>query len=143
MRTRIAAMVLLPALALAACASTPGDRAGPRDLTPVAGAPALPRGALYANCLAQAAAGGAYDRTSDPDTHLLRFTCTGEPAQAFYAALEAWSAARDSQWTADGRTWRSTARVIRNLFGVDYCSSDAAGDVRCVIVLNVGDFLAH
>jgi hypothetical protein len=135
-------LVLLSSAGAGACASTP-ERAGPPDLTPVAGSPAGAQGKLYADCVGQAAAAGTYDRTSAGDGHLLRFNCSGEPARAFYIALEGWSAARDSQWTADGRTWRSTAKVQKDLFGVDYCSSAAEADHQCVLVMNGGDFLGR
>jgi len=136
----------LTALAVAAagaagCASTPdGPRTAP-DYTHVAGKPVTPRARLYVDCVNQAAAAGSFDRTSDRDRELIRFTCSGAPARAFYAALEGWSAQRDSQWTAGGRTWRSTNKVRRDLFGVDYCSARADGDHQCVLILNAGEFV--
>ncbi len=134
--------VCLAAIGATACASThPSDAVGP-DLTPIVGSPAPPRGKLYADCVGQAAATRKIDRTDDSSTHLLRFTCTGEPARALFAELKEWSAANKSEWTANGRTWRSTAKIHRDLFGVDYCSSKGAADFACAITLNVGSFLA-
>ncbi len=138
-RNYAAPVIALLAVTVAACAST-DEPAGPPNLAPVAGQAAPPRAKLYTDCVAQAVAAGAYDRTSNSDTHLIRFTCSGEPARAFFTALEGWSAARDSQWSADGRVWRSTNKVRRDLFGVDYCSSDGS-DHRCTILLNAGEFL--
>lgn len=123
-------------LAGAASAATP-----PPDLARIEGTPAPPHGVLYANCLAQAASAGAFDRTADKSTHLLRFRCSAAPAQALYDALAAWSAARHSEWTSNGRTWRSTSRIIHNLFGTDYCSTDGQNDYQCELTVNVGDFL--
>ena len=141
MRVKPALLSIAVAASTAACA-TGGDRAdGPPDLTPAAGSPAPPRAKLYADCIAQAAAAGTYDRNSDPDTELIRFTCSGEPARVFFDALAGRSAAVGSEWTAQGRTWRSTNRVRRDLFGVDYCSAGDAGDHQCVVVLNAGEFL--
>ena len=142
MRVRPALLSIALAGAAAACA-TGGDPAeGPPDLTPVAGSPASARAKLYADCVGQAAQAGTYDRNSDADTELIRFTCSGEPARAFFEGLAARSAAVGSEWTAQGRTWRSTNRVRRDLFGVDYCSAGASGDHQCVVVLNAGEFLA-
>ena len=111
------------------------------NLARIAGSPASARGKIYADCIAQSVGAGTYDRTSDGDTHLLRFHCAGAPARAFYDELAAWSTARDSQWSADGRTWRATAKIKRNLFGTDYCSTDGSADYACDVTLNVGDFL--
>ena len=139
MQVRFAA--LSSAALLAGCATAGGEAAVAPDYTPPAGDPA-PRAKLYADCAGEAAQAGRNDRVRDGDTTMVRFTCTGAPAQAFYAALGPWSATRQSQWTAQGRTWRSTNRVQRNLFGVDYCSSDGAA-AECVITLNGGAFLAQ
>jgi len=138
-------VTVLVALAAAGCASTltrpsRGAAAAP-DYAPIAGSPAPPRGRLYADCIGQAATAGGYDQTSDSSTRMLRFQCEGAPARAIYDELGLWSAKRHSQWEAHGRTWRSTNRVIHNLFGVDYCSTAGGSDYRCAITLNVGDFL--
>ncbi|MBA3810475.1 MAG: hypothetical protein H0X27_02305 [Caulobacteraceae bacterium] len=140
-RNTTVALASLAAVLTSACAST---RAAPTllVLAPAPGSPAPHRGMLYADCIGQAAALGRYDRDSDSGTHLLRFMCSGPSARALYVELGPWSAARHSEWVAGSRTWRSTGKVIRNLFGVDYCSTDGVRDYQCVIVLNVGSFLA-
>jgi hypothetical protein len=130
------------AVALSACAAVPHPVGPAPNLAPIVGSPAPSHGQLYASCIAQAVEAGTFDRTSDPDTHLLRFTCRGAPARAFYDGLERWSAAIGSEWFAEARTWRSTQKVVHDLFGVDYCSARAGGeDAMCVIVLNTGKFL--
>ncbi|MGZ8369880.1 MAG: hypothetical protein ACXWVH_02365 [Caulobacteraceae bacterium] len=117
----------------------------PPSVIAAVGEPAPAQARFYAACIAQAAATGAYDR--EPGANLVRFTCTGEPARAFYEGLAAWSAKIGSQLDAPDaqgqpRTWRFTQKIEKNPFGVDYCSVDAAGgDARCVVVLNVGAFL--
>lgn len=105
------------------------------DFRPVAIEPA-PRAALYADCLADAVANQRYGRATDPDTTLLLFTCSGPSARAFFDGLAEHSAKVGSEFQRDGKTYRSTARVRRDLFGVDYCSAD-----ECVITLNAGDFV--
>lgn len=132
-------LALCASALLGACATHPPADVTP-NLTPIAGVPE-PRAKIYADCIGQSAAAETYDRSSDASTDLIRFTCTGAPARAFFDVLEARSAAVGSQWTAEGRTWRSTNRVNRDLFGVDYCSAGGAGDVQCVISLNAGPFL--
>ncbi len=142
-RGATAIMIALATAAVTGCASANRSAPGSPDLTPVGGSPASFRGKLYADCIAQAASTATYDRTVDSGTYLLRFTCSGAPARAFYVELGGWSAQERSEWVADHRTWRSTGKVIRNLFGVDYCSSDNASDYQCVVTLNVGKFLAE
>lgn len=142
---------LLAASLLGACASLPGlpgfgggaapaPMAAP-DYTPVAGEMAPPQARLYADCISQASGNRAYQRAQDDDSTLLLFTCTGAAARAFYEGLEARSAAIGSEFTSNGRTFRSTEVVQRNLFGVDYCSTDGRGDYQCVVTLNTGAFL--
>lgn len=131
--------LLLPTL-LAACASTPDAPAGPADFTPVATTPA-PHARLYADCIGQAATNGTYGRAHDPDTEIVQFTCTGAPARAFYDALAARSAEVASEVVANGRIFRSTNRIIANLLGADHCSTDGAGDYRCSLSFNAGEFL--
>lgn len=126
------------ALALGACASDGGPPTGPPILVEAPGLPAPPQGRLYADCVAQAAAAGTFDR----ENNTLRFRCTGEPARAFYDGLGPWSARARSELTADGRTWRFTQPVQRNPSGLDFCSAARTGDHRCTVVLNVGEFLA-
>ena len=98
-----------------------------------------PPAQLYADCIEQAARSNTYGRAADGDTEMVRFNCTGQPAQAFWTALDAWSLEQDSRWERDGWSYRSTTRVEQNLFGVDFCASDGAG-YQCVIHLNVGEF---
>jgi hypothetical protein len=143
MRTSLGAQRLFLAralvLALAGCgahASTPAPAAP--DFTPIAGEAPPPHAALYADCLADAAAHQQVRAANDPDTHLLLFTCTGEPARAFYDALDGWDG---STFDRDGRTYRATSRVQHDLFGIDYCDTDGT-DHECVITLNVGEFLS-
>lgn len=141
---------IVAASLLGACAGIPGlpgmggrapEMATAPDYTPIAGE-VPPSGArLYADCLDQAATNRAYVTAKDEDTTLLLFTCTGAAARAFYDGLEVRSLAIGSEFTSAGRTYRSTDRVQRNLFGVDYCSTDGAGEYACVITLNTGDFL--
>lgn len=149
-----AAPLIAPVLAaslLGACAGLPslpdfggdGDAeamAAP-DYTPVSGELPSARGRLYADCIAQAAGNRAYLRAQNEDSTLLLFTCTGAAARAFYEGLAEHSAAIGSEFSSQGRTFRSTDRVQRNLFGVDYCSTDGRGDYACVITLNTGAFL--
>lgn len=130
-----------PLLLVAACAHAPQTASPvPPDFSPVATSDA-PRARLYADCIAQSATVGSYGRAHDPDTELVLFTCTGAPARAFYDGLADWSARVGSEAVNGGRTFRSTNPVRRDLFGVDYCSTDGAGDYRCVITLNAGAFL--
>lgn len=128
----------LPGLGAGSRESGPGS--GP-DYSAVVGELPSPRGRLYADCIAQAAGNGAFLRAVSDDSTLLLFTCTGAAARAFHEGLEAHSAAIGSEFTSRGRTFRSTDRVQRTLYGVDYCSTDGAGDFQCVISLNTGAFL--
>lgn len=157
--TRIASRLISPGLLasvlaaslLGACAALsdmpgfPGRTAAgtplSRDYTPVASELPPPSGRLYADCIAQASGNGAFLRAQSEDSTLLLFTCTGAAARTFYEGLEAHSAAIGSQFTSAGRTFRSTDRVQRNLYGVDYCSTDGTADFQCVITLNTGAFL--
>lgn len=135
--------LILPTLLLtAACASTPDAPAVPADYTAVANTPAPPHAQLYINCFTQAMTAGTYAAAGDGEgDKLILFTCTGAPARAFFDALGPWSARIGSEFPMDGRTARSTAKVERNLYGVDYCSALNDGDHRCVITFNAGDFL--
>ena len=136
-----AAVALLAALT--ACAHAPEAVTTAPDYAPIAGDPAPPNARLYADCIGQAAAAGSFRRASDSGgDELILFTCTGAPARAFYDALGLWSVRLGTGFLHEGRSYRSTARVIANLFGVDSCSVDASnGDHRCVITFNAGDFL--
>ena len=122
-----------------ACASGPEAPRGPPSVTLAPGWPVPAQGRHYADCIAQAVEAGQYDR--EPEANLLRFTCTGDKARAFYDALGPWSDQIGSRLDGEGRSWRSSVRIQRDLSGVDHCSADNAGDYRCVVVLNVGDFL--
>lgn len=139
----ISLLTALSLTALTACAHGPDAvvLTAP-DYTPLAGEPAPPNARYYADCLGQAATSGTYRRAADGGgDELILFTCTGAPARAFYDALGPWSVARDSAFDHDGRTYRSTAKVVANMFGVDSCSATDGTDHRCVITFNAGDFL--
>jgi hypothetical protein len=112
----------------------------PASFEPVATEQAPPRAALYADCVGQAIANRSYRRAHDGDTNLLLFTCTGDPARAFYDALGPWSAQIGSEARHAGRTIRSTQKVRKDLFGVDYCAA-AGAEVECSVSLNAGPFL--
>jgi hypothetical protein len=134
-------LVALTGVAAAACASGPDVPAGPPNYSAVATLPPSPRARLYADCVAASVAAGTYAHAQNHDTDMVVFTCDGRPARAFYEGLAERSAAVGSQFVHDGRTWRSTNRVERDLFGVDVCSTDGAADFRCSISLNAGPFL--
>ncbi|MBB5771143.1 hypothetical protein HNP47_001112 [Brevundimonas vesicularis] len=137
------ALVLVSALACAACATAP--KAPPRlanySAVPTQAPP--PNARLYAACLEQAAAAEDYRRADNGDgAEYILFTCTGATAAAFAKALIPWSEKIGSTFQRDGRTFRSTAKVEANLFGVDSCSTDATGgDAVCTLSFNAGDFL--
>lgn len=142
-RSAFTAALLSSSVLIAGCATTPeAAPAGPPDYTALATHPSAQAG-LYGGCMGQAIANGAYGRFSDGDSTLLLFTCQDAPARAFYNGLAERSAAVNSEVQAQGRTFRSTETVQRNLIGVDYCSTDGAGDYECVITLNAGSFLAE
>lgn len=129
-------------LAVGACAHGPEPLPGPPNYAPLVSAETGPHARLYADCIRQAAERSNYRQVIDGGDELLLFTCDGAIAAAFWTALENHSAAMGSGWETDGRRYRSTARVQRNLIGVDYCTVDAAGsDARCVLTFNAGDFL--
>ena len=130
-------------LALGACAHAPDATPIAPDYTPIAGDPAPPNARYYADCIGQAAASGAFRRASDGGgDELILFTCTGAPARAFYDALGPWSVRLGSGFLHNGRSYRSTAKVVANMFGVDSCSVNASdADPRCVLTFNAGDFL--
>lgn len=137
---RLAAAAAL--LSTAACAHAPEAAPAAADYTPLAAQPTGPHARLYADCIQQAAGSGAYRQVIDGGDELLLFTCDGQIAARFWAALATHSAAMDTGWEQDGRRYRSTAKVQRNLIGVDYCSVDTAGgDTRCTLTFNAGDFL--
>lgn len=102
---------------------------------------APPRSVLYTDCLAQAIDRPAVARLSRDGAELLRFTCTGAPAQRFYEALAVLGDEAVTVWQENGRTFRATVKVKEGLFGVDYCSKGTANDAICQLVLNTGPFL--
>ena|SRR5450432_4040970 len=123
-----------------ACAHAPPKPVAAVDHRPIATVPAPAQGALYAHCLAAASSTDHYGHARDGDTSLLLFTCDGDPARAFYDGLAAWSAKIGSEFIEAGRTFRSTSRVLHDLYGVDYCDTDGTR-YECVITLNVGAFV--
>jgi hypothetical protein len=126
---------------LSACASNPAPPAVVTpDFTEITPSAAPARTILYTDCIAQAIERPAVARLSRDGSELIRFTCTGAPAQRFYEALAVLGDEAVSVWQADGRTFRATAKVQKDLFGVDYCSAGPGGAV-CQIVLNAGSFL--
>lgn len=133
---------LIASLSLTACATVRGEDTpvGPPTVIRTPGEPAPPQAKLYADCLAASAAAGTYQK--EPGVDLLRLTCAGAPARAFYDGLATWSATEGSQITAEGRTWRYTQKIEKDPFGLDDCSTDGAGDYRCTIILTVGKFLS-
>ncbi len=124
---------------LVACASSPPPPRSP-DLQAIKTTTPPPHGQLIASCLGDAVANQRVGYAQDTDTTLLLFTCEGAPARAFFDALGPWSARIDSEAKRDGSILRSTTRVRRDLFGVDYCLSDGA-IYQCVVTLNAGDFV--
>ena len=139
---RQAITILASVALLAACATTPDAQPSAPDYAEIETHPAPANARLYADCFAQAIHNQTYRRAADGGDELLLHTCTGEVAQAMFTALGPWSAQIGSEWRAQGRVWRSTAAIQRNLIGVDYCSATEAGDdARCVITFNAGDFL--
>lgn len=132
-----------PACALILAAGCGSRAAAPRhpDYRPVATTAAPAEAALYADCLADAVANRRYAHAHDDATQLLLFTCTGPAARAFFDGLATWSARIGSQFEHAGRTFRATARVREDLFGVDYCATDGTA-YECVITLNTGAFVS-
>lgn len=129
---------LLPLLLSAACGGS-SPRSTP-DYTPVALAPAPAHAVLYTRCLAEAIASGHVRAT--PEGTILLFTCTGEPARAFFDRLAARAARVGSEVRHDGRIVRTTNRVERDMVGVDACSTNADhADHACTLSFNAGAFL--
>ena len=126
-------------LSLSACATAPSQAVGPADYTAIDTQP-HPRAALYADCIGQAVTARTYGHAQNDDSHLILFTCTGAAARAMYDGLAQRSATIGSEVVRDGRTYRSTNAVQRDLYGVDYCFADGAV-TQCVISLNAGAFL--
>ncbi|MEO8554902.1 MAG: hypothetical protein ABI678_33215 [Kofleriaceae bacterium] len=108
----------------AACHAAPPRVEAPA-FQPIATESVSARGELYVACLADAVANKRIGYAHDPTTHVLLFTCTTEPARAFYDGLAARSVAVGSEVAVGTKTLRATNRVHRDLFGVDYCTKDA------------------
>jgi hypothetical protein len=137
---RLAAAATL--LAVGACAHELEAPPQVPNYTPLEGQPTGPHALLYADCIRLAAAAGHYRQVIDGGDELLLFTCSGSIAEAFWQALGPHSERMGSAFEHDGRRYRSTAKVQRNMIGVDYCTVDATGgDARCVMTFNAGDFL--
>jgi hypothetical protein len=137
------APILAMGLTLSGCVTMGGgDDApvGPPTVIRTPGEPAPAQAKLLADCLAASAAAGTYEK--EPGFDLLRLTCSGAPARAFYDGLAVWASTEGSEIVAEGRTWRYTQKIEKNPFGLDDCSTDGAGDYRCTISLNVGRFLS-
>jgi hypothetical protein len=133
---------LAAVLALSACASVaPSPPPAAPDFSEITPMAAPARTVLYTDCLAQAIERPAVARLSRGKAELLRFTCTGAPAQRFYEALAVLGDSAVSVWKDGERTFRATALVKDDLFGIDYCSTSPANDPVCQIVLNTGAFL--
>lgn len=141
-RTARALALLSIAGLMTACAHSTATGPVAPDYSPIVGDPAPPNARFYADCIRQAAASGNFRRASDGGgDELILFTCTGVPARAFWDALGPWSARLNSAFDHEGRTYRSTAKVVANMFGVDSCSAAADADHQCVVTFNAGDFL--
>lgn len=125
---------------LAACVSTPDAPSGPPSVAYAAATSTPAQAGLYADCLGQAAQARTYDK--DPNADLIRFTCTGAPARALYDGLGSFSAQIDSQFEAEGRTWRFSTKLRQDPSGADGCSADHDTDHRCVLMFNAGEFLS-
>lgn len=132
---------VLMALTTAACATGGGGTAAPPDLAPVAGRPLTPTGRLVLACVDRARTSGGVDMIADDgEGRMIRFTCTGAPAEALFGALQPRSAAIGSEWIDGGVVHRSTERMQRNLYGLDFCRRDGAAHA-CVFNLNLGAFI--
>jgi len=126
----------LSALTLAACATAP-EPSGPPDFAPIPTTSSA-NARFYADCIAQAAQTGRYGHAYD-EVHVVVFTCEGEPARAFFAALGPWAASQNSEVVVGDRVIRSTTRIERDLFAADWC--ERRGDAHaCSISLRTGEF---
>lgn len=125
---------------LSACASAPDPApSGPPVLALKSGLPAPPQARLYADCIAQAAETGSYEREAGGKT--LRFTCSGATAKWFFDGLQQWSAESGSAYVDGGRKWRFSKKLIEDSSGIDGCWMDGAGEYQCVVILAVGEFI--
>ncbi len=100
-----------------------------------------PQTKLYTDCIAASIAAGTYDK--EAKENLLRLTCEGAPAQAFYDGIGMWSLKIGSRMIEDGAQWRFTTKMKRNPVGLDGCAKEADGRHHCVINLNIGEFFAY
>lgn len=132
----------LMALSTAACATGGGENERLPDLTPVPGRPLTPTARLALACVEQAQTSAGVDMIAEDDGEgrMIRFTCTGGPAEALFAALEPRSAAIGSEWVEGGIVHRSTERMQENLFGLDFCRREGTTHA-CVLNLNLGAFI--
>jgi hypothetical protein len=141
---RLSGLVLIfAAAAVSACSTSPKPLPSPPpapDLSEPQTLPAPGKSVLYTDCIGQAINRSAVARVSGEGVELLRFTCTGAPAQRFYEALGVPGGAAGSTWTEGGRSFRSTSAIRESLFGADYCSTGPGG-AACQIHLNTGPFL--
>ena len=135
MRTLIA----IALVALSACATPPTPLLGPPTFDIAPGLPA-PRGRFYGDCITQSTTAHTFDR----ENGLIRFHCTGAPAQAFFDALASYSASVGSEYHASGLTWRVTSKLERNPDGLDFCThADAGGAYGCTLIFNAGAFVSQ
>ncbi len=128
---------------LSACASPgSGETLGPPDLSPIPAHPLTANGYLVIACVNQAIQNQAFEMLAeeDGDNRLIRFICDGGPALMTFNALGDRSAEIGSEWTEGDAIIRSTERVERNLYGVDFCRKQAE-TYRCEFSLNVGGFI--
>jgi hypothetical protein len=123
-------------VAVAGCHHAQAPASAAPDYHPIVGVAVPARGQLYLDCLADAVAGKHVAYAHDPATDLLLFTCSADPAHAFFDGL----AGKGAEIVTGPTTLRSTNPVHRDLFGVDYCTR-AGVDYTCVITLNAGQFL--
>lgn len=95
------------ALTLSACASTPAPPpfVAAADLSEPVASAAPAKTVLYADCIAQAISTDKVAHVANADTKLIRFTCSGAPAQRFYEALAVLGDQAVSVWQANGRTY--------------------------------------
>lgn len=110
------------------------------DYSPVAAVAAPTQAALYTACLADAIASGQVQ--ANPERTMLLFTCTGEPAHAFFDGLADRASRVGSEFQHAGRIVRTTNPVEHDMHGVDACSTDAAqAEFACTLSFNAGAFL--
>jgi hypothetical protein len=143
MRRLSGLVLILAAAAVSACSTSPKPMSSPPptpDFSEPQALPAPGKSILYTDCIEQAIDRSAVARVSGEGVELLRFTCSGAPAQRFYEALGVPGGAAGSSWTDGGRTFRSTLAIRESLFGADYCSTGPGG-ATCQIHLNTGPFL--